>query len=82
MKGHWKLDEVTDTLVLAAMAAVPREVFVPAHLRDLAREDRALPIGAGQSISQPAVVAYMTAQLGLCASSRVLEMAPVRATRP
>jgi protein-L-isoaspartate(D-aspartate) O-methyltransferase len=68
------LDEVTDPLVLAAMAAVPREAFVPAHLRAVACEDRALPIEHGQSISQPAVVAYMTAQLGLSALSRVLEI--------
>ena len=74
MKGRLRLDEVSDPLVLAAMEAVPREEFVPAHLRAAAYDDRALPIESGQTISQPVVVAYMTAQLGLSPSSRVLEI--------
>jgi protein-L-isoaspartate(D-aspartate) O-methyltransferase len=74
MKGRWRLDEVSDPRVLAAMAAVPREEFVPGNLRHAAYDDRALPIGSGQTISQPAVVAYMTDQLRLSPASRVLEI--------
>jgi protein-L-isoaspartate(D-aspartate) O-methyltransferase len=74
MKGRWRFDEVSDPLVLAAMDAVPREEFVPGDLRAAAHDDRALPIGSGQTISQPAVVAYMTGQLRLSPTSRVLEI--------
>ena len=74
MKGRLRLGEVSDPLVLAAMEAVPREEFVPEHLRAAAYDDRALPIESGQAISQPMVVAYMTAQLGLSPNSRVLEI--------
>jgi protein-L-isoaspartate(D-aspartate) O-methyltransferase len=51
---------VTNANVLAAMAAVPRHMFVPAPGRRLAYEDHPLPIGAGQTISQPYIVAAMT----------------------
>ncbi len=74
MKGRLRLLEVFDPRVLAAMDAVPREEFVPANLRSAAYDDRALPIGSGQTISQPAVVAYMTEQLRLTPASRVLEI--------
>ena len=74
MKGRLRLEEVSDPLVLAAMEAVPREEFVPEHLRGAAYDDRALPIESGQTISQPAVVAYMTEQLRLSPASRVLEI--------
>jgi protein-L-isoaspartate(D-aspartate) O-methyltransferase len=74
MKGRLRLLEVSDPVVLAAMEAVPREEFVPEHLRAAAYDDRALPIESGQTISQPAVVAYMTEQLRLSAASRVLEI--------
>jgi protein-L-isoaspartate(D-aspartate) O-methyltransferase len=74
MKGRWRFDEVSDPLVLAAMEAVPREEFVPGDLRAAAHDDRALPIGSGQTISQPTVVAYMTGQLRLSPTSRVLEI--------
>lgn len=74
MKGRLRLDEVSNPAVLRAMHAVPREEFVPAHLRDAAYDDRALPIACGQTISQPAVVAYMTEQLQLRSDSRVLEV--------
>jgi protein-L-isoaspartate(D-aspartate) O-methyltransferase len=47
---------VRDPRVLAAMRSVPREVFVPKHLRDEAYEDTPLPIGSGQTISQPFIV--------------------------
>jgi protein-L-isoaspartate(D-aspartate) O-methyltransferase len=60
--------------VLDAMRSVPRHEFVPGvPLRD-AYADRPLPIGSGQTISQPYVVALMTQQLGLGASDRVLEV--------
>ena len=60
--------------VLAAMAWVPREWFVPPTLGRAAYDDRPLPIGNGQTISQPYVVAWMTAQLALHRRDRVLEV--------
>ena len=65
---------VTDPRVLAALRAVPRELFVPPHLAETAYEDRALPIGSDQTISQPYMVAVMTQALSLTPSSRVLEV--------
>jgi len=56
------------------MEAVPRKEFVPVELKASARDDRALPVACGQSISQPSVVAYMTEKLCLRPSSRVLEV--------
>jgi protein-L-isoaspartate(D-aspartate) O-methyltransferase len=60
--------------VIRAMAGVPREEFVPFELRRYAYVDEALPIGAGQTISQPSLVARMTAALRLRSSDRVLEV--------
>ena len=60
--------------VLAAMAWVPREWFVPPTLQRAAYDDRPLPIGNGQTISQPYVVAWMTAQLAPGRRDRVLEV--------
>ena len=51
---------ISDPRVLAALRKVPRELFVPPDRRDLAYEDRPLPIGHGQTISQPYIVALMT----------------------
>jgi protein-L-isoaspartate(D-aspartate) O-methyltransferase len=51
---------IEDPAVLAAMRAVPRHLFVPARLRAMAYEDQPLPIGFGQTISQPYIVAFMT----------------------
>ncbi|MFT3916123.1 MAG: protein-L-isoaspartate(D-aspartate) O-methyltransferase [Anaeromyxobacteraceae bacterium] len=65
---------IRDPAVLRAMAEVPRERFVPGRLRGEADLDRPLPIGLGQTISQPFVVAYMTEQLGLTGLERVLEV--------
>ena len=56
---------IADPHVLAALRAVPRETFVPADLRRLAYDDGALPIGHGQTISQPYIVALMTEVLAL-----------------
>ncbi len=65
---------IRDERVLAAIAEVPRDRFVPVTLRDDADADRPLPIGHGQTISQPFVVAYMTEQLRLAGPERVLEV--------
>jgi protein-L-isoaspartate(D-aspartate) O-methyltransferase len=65
---------VTDARVLAALRAVPRERFVPEESAAAAYEDHALGIGLGQTISQPYMVAVMTAALRLAPSDRVLEI--------
>ncbi|MFW6262325.1 MAG: protein-L-isoaspartate(D-aspartate) O-methyltransferase [Spirochaetota bacterium] len=65
---------ITDQTVVDAMRSVPRHVFVPPEHRDAAYADRPLPIGHGQTISQPYVVAYMTEVLEVGPSSRVLEV--------
>ena len=66
--------DITDTRVIEAMRRVPRERFVPAPLVGRAYDDTPLPIGLGQTISQPYVVAYMTEALGVAPSHRVLEI--------
>jgi protein-L-isoaspartate(D-aspartate) O-methyltransferase len=65
---------IKDTRVLEVMGSLERELFVPDKLRSHAYEDRPLPIGAGQTISQPYMVAVMTELLGLKGSERVLEI--------
>jgi protein-L-isoaspartate(D-aspartate) O-methyltransferase len=65
---------IHDERVLAALAAVPRELFIDSALRSLAYEDRSLGIGCGQTISQPFMVALMTQALQLQGSERVLEI--------
>jgi protein-L-isoaspartate(D-aspartate) O-methyltransferase len=65
---------ITDGSVLAAMAAVSRHEFVPLELRGRAYDDVPLPIGGGQTISQPYMVAAMTVSLGLKPSGRALEI--------
>ena len=65
---------VHDSGVLSAMAAVLREEFVPKEFRQRAYEDAPLPIGEGQTISQPYIVAAMTAALHLTGGERVLEI--------
>ncbi len=57
-----------------AMSRVTRSRFVPRQWRERAHEDRPLPIGAGQTTSQPSLIAYMTERLGLTPQSRVLEI--------
>ena len=66
--------EISDERVLKVMASVPREHFVPAATRHLAYEDRPLPIGEGQTISQPFIVALMTQALELTGTEKVLEL--------
>jgi len=65
---------IADEAVLAAMARVPRELFVPDELRDEAYVDAALPIGADQTISQPYMVALICEQLALRGTERVLDV--------
>ncbi|MYD64706.1 MAG: protein-L-isoaspartate(D-aspartate) O-methyltransferase [Chloroflexi bacterium] len=65
---------VRDRRVLDAMRAVPRDAFVPPGLRHQAFEDGALPIGRGQTISQPLIVAMMTEAAALDGDERVLEV--------
>ncbi len=65
---------VRDARVLAAMRKVPRERFLPEHLRDQAYMDSPLPIGADQTISQPYIVAYMVEALALKGGEKVLEI--------
>ena len=65
---------ITDSKVLRALRSVPRHLFVPKPLRSVAYADRPLPIGSGQTISQPYVVAYMTEMLSLAPGDKVLEI--------
>jgi protein-L-isoaspartate(D-aspartate) O-methyltransferase len=66
--------DVVNERVLAAMERVPRELFVPEKLRDRAYDDAALPIGAGQTISQPYMVARICEALALHGRERVLDV--------
>ena len=65
---------IHDERVLDAMARVPRELFVPEDMRSRAYDDAALPIGAGQTISQPAMVALICELLSLHGKERVLDV--------
>lgn len=66
--------DIYDQRVLAAMGSVPRHLFVPAEHRHLAYADGPLPIGRGQTISQPYIVALMTQLLELRGDEKVLEI--------
>lgn len=65
---------IDDERVLRAMGLVPRELFVPANLREYAYDDGALPIGQGQTISQPFIVATICSLLELEGGERVLDV--------
>ena len=65
---------IRDARVLDAMSRVPRHLFVPESARDEAYEDHPVPIGLGQTISQPYIVAFMTEALRLEPTHRVLEI--------
>jgi protein-L-isoaspartate(D-aspartate) O-methyltransferase len=65
---------VSDPRVLEAVRRVPRHRFVPASYLLQAHEDHPLPLGHGQTISQPYIVAYMAEELGLRGHERVLEV--------
>ena len=71
---HLRGRDIKDERVLEAMERVPREVFVPDDLRDRAYDDAALPIGAGQTISQPYMVARIIEELGLDGDEGVLDV--------
>lgn len=73
-KPGWTRDAVSDPAVLEAMRTAPRHVFVPSSLQSRAYHDTPLPIGHGQTISQPYMVAVMTELLQLTPDSRVLEI--------
>lgn len=65
---------ITDSRILRAMAAIDRHVFVPEPFTNRAYEDCALPIGKGQTISQPYTVAFMTQALGVKEGDKILEI--------
>lgn len=65
---------VRDPLVIKAIQAIPRELFVPDELRELAYENTPLPIGEGQTISQPFIVALMIESLALKGGETILEI--------
>lgn len=71
LRGHY---QIRDERVLEAMSSVPRHFFVPDALKAQAYKDNALPIAAGQTISQPFIVARMSELLELTKSSKVLEI--------
>lgn len=71
LRDHY---QIADPRVLAAMNTIPRHHFVPDALRSQAYKDNALPIAAGQTISQPFIVARMTELLELKGKERVLEI--------
>lgn len=66
--------DISDPRVLAAMGQVPRHLFVPPDLRDQAYADHPLPIGRGQTISQPYIVAFMSQAVGIKPGDKVLEI--------
>ncbi|HUJ36852.1 MAG TPA: protein-L-isoaspartate(D-aspartate) O-methyltransferase [Hyphomicrobium sp.] len=74
VEHHIAARGVRSPLVLQAMGTVPREEFLPSHLREYAYEDTPLPIGEEQTISQPYIVAFMTEALGLSGGEKVLEI--------
>jgi protein-L-isoaspartate(D-aspartate) O-methyltransferase len=74
VEHHIAARGVRSPLVLDAMSTVPREKFLPSHLREYAYEDTPLPIGEAQTISQPYIVAFMTEALGLSGGEKVLEI--------
>jgi protein-L-isoaspartate(D-aspartate) O-methyltransferase len=66
--------EIRDNRVLEVMARIPRELFVPEGVRYQAYEDKPLPIGYGQTISQPYIIALMTEALEIQGNEKVLEL--------
>ncbi len=74
IRDHLRGRGIRDEAVITAMREVPREAFIDEDQVGLAYEDHPLAIGAGQTISQPYIVAYMTEALELSATDRVLEI--------
>lgn len=63
-----------DRAVLDAIRSIPRDLFIAPEQAHLAYQDKALPVGPGQTISQPFIVAYMTSALRICPGNKVLEV--------
>lgn len=74
VKEQIKQRGITDQRLLSAMSRVERHLFVPEHLQSFAYQDRPLPIGLDQTISQPYIVALMTELVNLKGNERVLEI--------
>ena len=74
LREELELRGIADALVLDAIEDIERDRFVPEALRAASYEDSALPIGNGQTISQPYIVALMTQELGLSGDEKVLEV--------
>src|SRR5947209_11310976 len=74
VQEHLRARGITDQRVLEAMERVPRHEFAPERYRDQAYEDHPLPIGEGQTISQPYIVAVMLDALKLAPTDKVLEI--------
>ena len=74
VERHLKARGISDPLLLTAMGTVPRETFVAEHLQEFAYEDSALPIEAGQTISQPYIVARMLELAEIKPGDKVLEI--------
>ncbi len=74
VENHLEARGINDAGVLEVMGSLPRQEFVPSDLRSAAYEDHPLPIGEGQTISQPYVVALMTQALQLQGNEKVLEI--------
>lgn len=66
--------EIKDNRVLEVMSRIPRELFIPEEIRYQAYEDKPLPIGYGQTISQPYIIALMTEALDIQGNEKVLEL--------
>ena len=74
LEAHLKTRGIMSASVLDAMYNVPRHLFVPENLRSHAYDDSPLPIGLGQTISQPYIVAFMTEQLEIVPGIKILEI--------
>jgi len=74
VEGQIRKRGISDERVLTALRTIPRHIFVPENQRQFSYEDRPLPLGCGQTISQPYIVALMTEQLRVFARQRVLEV--------
>ena len=74
LEEHLRARDITNVRVLEAMARIPRHEFVPEPYRERAYIDAPLPIGEGQTISQPYIVAFMTQALDVRPDHRVLEI--------
>ena len=66
--------DIKSEAVLNAMRKVPRHIFIPENMKNYAYDDTPLPIGSGQTISQPYIVAFMTEQLELSSGMKILEI--------